>query len=40
MSGRQLANTGDNVVFYAFGAVALLGGGIVGGYYLMKRRTR
>lgn len=40
VSGRQLANTGDNVVFYAFGAVALLGGGIVGGYYLMKRRTR
>lgn len=40
VSGRQLANTGDNVAFYVFGAVALLGGGIVGGYYLMKRRTR
>lgn len=40
VSGRQLANTGDSVMFYIFGAVALLGGGIVGGYYLMKRRTR
>lgn len=40
VSGRQLANTGDSVAFYVFGAVALLGGGIVGGYYLMKRRTR
>ena len=40
VSGRQLANTGDSVMFYIFGAVALLGGGIFGGYYLMKRRTR